>query len=219
MTRNCGVPGCTSGVATEYGLYCTRHAANKRRHGHPEQHAVLKSDLKPYLASIRERRAKNDGKKLWGIMEARWSGIVSICDGILHDKMALYAPKREAAREIVKLGSHVEAQSVVDTVLAMYLLQYHDPRRFKSDDAFWTQLVRRVRGLTKLNRGSWKDAQSGKIKTAAKEVQPRTAEAMAYFIKEALGAAGVWIAKLEMKEREERERERQEFHQALEELV
>jgi len=70
--------------------------------------------------------------------------------------------KRLAAYELRRLADHVTPERVIETVLAIYLMQDQDPRRFRSDTVFWTQLVRRVRGLTKANAGVWISPDTGK---------------------------------------------------------
>ncbi|GEP07942.1 hypothetical protein [Methylobacterium oxalidis] len=127
--------------------------------------------------------------------------------------------KREAAKEIKRLGETVEARKVVDTVLAMYLVQDLEPYRFKSDQAFWTQLVRMVRGLTTANKGVWPDPKTGKAKTAAKETPPRVSEVIALYIREPLGVCGVWLADIERKEEERKRQEVLDFYAELKELA
>jgi hypothetical protein len=70
--------------------------------------------------------------------------------------------KRTAAFELVKLSNAVEARAVLKTVLAMFLMQDQEPRKFRSDNAFLTQMVRRVRGLTKVNAGHGRIAPQAK---------------------------------------------------------
>jgi hypothetical protein len=71
---------------------------------------------------------------------------------------------REAAAEVPRLARGVNARDVVETVLAMYLMQEQEPRRFMGDSASRTQMVRRVRGLMTLNADTWVDPCGGKGK-------------------------------------------------------
>src|SRR3954468_23441685 len=108
-----------------------------RRHGHPEQKGVTKADLKQYIQMVQERRTKHPEKQAWATMEARWSAVVESCKAIATGNRPTNKYGRDASREIMKVGIHVEPEKVIDTVLAMYLLQEFDPRRFRSDNAFW----------------------------------------------------------------------------------
>ncbi|GJD92982.1 hypothetical protein [Methylobacterium iners] len=219
MHKWCHSPGCSERAATRYGNYCSKHASAKRRHGDSLQKGVTKSDLKPYIELIQERRAKHPEKKAWISMEERWKAQVEICVGIANDHGPMNKYKRIAAKEIVKVGHNVEHKTVVDTVLAMYLLQELESRRFRSDLAFWTQLVRRVRGLTELNSGMWVDPKTLRRKTAAMELCPRAAEAMVFYIKQALGVCGLWLAAFERKEEERRRQDALNFFAELKELA
>jgi hypothetical protein len=97
--------------------------------------------------------------------------------------------ERIAAREVVKLAEHVEPREVVETVLAMFLLEQDQPRRFRSDPAFRTQLVRRTRGLSEVNAGTWYDAATGKTKRAYKELAPRANAVLGQWLAELFGGA------------------------------
>ena len=48
-----------------------------------------------------------------------------------------------------------------------------EPRRFRSDQAFWVQLARRVRGLTDVNFGERWDNARGKVRRCYRELTPR----------------------------------------------
>lgn len=180
---------------------------------------MTKSELKPYLQMVLERRAKHPEAKAWATMEARWNKLVELMKPLAEYQGPTKRYGRIAAREIVKLGTHVETRKIVDTVLAMYLLQEFDARRFKSDEAFWAQLVRRTRGLARANYGTWTNPSTGKPKSAAKELEPKAAQAMAGELKETLGVAGTWLANLEKREEEQERRETLEFYDQLKELA
>jgi hypothetical protein len=217
--KNCRAPGCEKKSITPYGVYCRAHAATKRRHGHPEQKAVTKGDLKPFIKRVQERRAKHPTAKAWETMEARWNALVEFLQPLAESHYPTNKHRRSAAREIVKLGVHVEAKEVVETVLAIHLMQEYDPNRFRSDAAFDYQMVRRIRGLTRLNSGSWPNPNTGRVHRAAKELEPRTTEAMAHNVKQALGVAGVWLANAEREEEERKRKETLEFYDQLRELA
>ena len=58
----CIAAGCAS-IAEGYGGYCNAHKTRMRRHGHPCQEGVTKTELKPYLAMVTKRAARpaNEG--------------------------------------------------------------------------------------------------------------------------------------------------------------
>ena len=152
-------------------------------------------------------------------MEERWKAVVEGCKAIATGNRPTNRYNRLASQEIMKVGTYVPAKEVVDTVLAMYLLQELDPRRFRSDTAFWTQLVRRVRGLTSLNTGRWASPKTGKVKTASKDLAPRVTEAVAFYLREALGGAGVSLAHVQRVEEERKRDEKLAFYEQLRELA
>ncbi|WP_244424602.1 hypothetical protein [Methylobacterium nodulans] len=118
----------------------------------------------------------------------------------------------------MKLAADVEPKAVVETALAMFLLLEAEPRRFRSDAGFRTQLVRRVRGLTDMNAGTFWENDTGKVRRVYKDVPPRAIVVMGQWLAEAFGGAGTHMARLEERDRQERENARQDFHKALEEL-
>ncbi|CAO4136211.1 hypothetical protein [Methylorubrum extorquens] len=218
MHRWCRVEHCNAKTNTPYGVYCGKHDAAMRDHGDPEQQGITKAHLKPYIEIIRAKRAKHPDNKAWLMMEAKWNNLVDRCQETLANIPYMNAYNRRGMREIRKVGIHVEPSKVVDTILGMYLMDYLEGRRFKSDQAFRFQLVRRVRGLTTLNSKSWPDKNGGKPKIAYDKLPPKASKVIATLINESLGSAGATIAKI-VKEDDEKERqERLEYYNALEGL-
>jgi hypothetical protein len=127
--------------------------------------------------------------------------------------------ERVAAQELQKLADAVAPKEVVETVLAFFVMQEVQPRRFRSDRAFRTQMVRRVRGLTDLNAGSWFDHQTGKTKRAYKELSPRAAAVMAQWLANAFGGAGLHLARLEQIEVDKKQEEQKALHDSLSQLT
>jgi hypothetical protein len=123
--------------------------------------------------------------------------------------------RREAAIETLRIGKNVQARDVIETALAIYVMQDQEPRRFKSDQAFRTQLVRRVRGLTRLNADAWTDAKTGKRKLVYRDLSQRTVSIMGGWIAEALGPAGIMFARLERKDHEKEQEALIAFRDAL----
>jgi hypothetical protein len=127
--------------------------------------------------------------------------------------------ERIAAQELQKLFDAVVPRVIVETTLALFIMQELQPRRFKSDRAFRTQLVRRVRGLTDLNAGSWFDHRSGKTKRAYKELTPRAASVLGQWLAHAFGGVGLHLAGLEQTEAERKQTELQAVREALNQLT
>jgi hypothetical protein len=217
----CKAPGCYERAATRYGVYCNAHRSRQRRHGEANQDAISKSDLKIYEQLVHDRIEKNKNKAIWQQLKARWGVIVQEAQDVLEQSRKgtpMPSWKRTAAVELVKLSNTVEAEAVIRTVLALYLMQDQDPRKFKSDRAFRTQMVRRVRGLTSLNAGMWKDTSTGKTKVAYRELNAKAVEALSHKLVMAFGLTGVTIADLEKRDHERKQRELIEHNQALGDL-
>ncbi len=113
------------------------------------------------------------------------------------------------------MAADVDARTVVETVLAMYVMGNDDARRFKSDDAFWFQLARRVRGLTDMNAGSWYDHNTGKMKRVYRDTPRKVTLALAHMLGDAFGAAGIYLARLDQQEAEQRRKQHADLAAAL----
>jgi len=221
MTRQCRAPGCTNPTASRFSLYCQAHKVRLRRHGAVDQKGVTEADLASYRRLVRARIEKNPASPLWGQLAGRWQTLVEHAQGIqaAHERgQTGYVFERKAAQEVIKLAGDVEARMVVETALAMYVLEADQPRRFRSDAAFRAQLVRRVRGLTDVNVGTFWDDEAGKVKRVYKDLAPRAVVVMAQWLAEAFGPAGAHLAKLEERDRQKQQDEQQELRKALEEL-
>jgi hypothetical protein len=101
----------------------------------------------------------------------------------------------------------------------MYLLQEYDPRLFKSDAAFRTQLVRRVRSLSSSSFSEWDGAADGRKRRAMKGLEPKTTEYLGSLLVELFGTAGVRVAKLERHDDEERRKATLALNAALKEVA
>ena len=215
MPKYCKAPGCSQ-AASGYSIYCDHHKQAQRRHGHAAQAGVTVHELRPFVALVDARKAKNPGNPTWPMLVARWEAVVDAAKATLvrygsGQPGNRYAVK--AAHQLTTLAENTEPWAVVRTVLAMYLLQDQQPRRFVSDAAFDAQLVRRVTRLAPANAGTYWDQSSGRAKRVYRDIPPRAVQALAVPLKEALGAAGVMLA---AKEREDAERQRDERQQLAE---
>jgi hypothetical protein len=118
----------------------------------------------------------------------------------------------------VKLGEDVSPRAVVETVFAVVMMLEMEPHRFRTDEGFRTQLVRRVRALTDVNFGEHYNHKTGRVKRVYRDLPPRATAIMGQWLADALGGAGLHVARLEWKEMEEKAIEREELHKALREL-
>lgn len=164
---------------------------------------------------------KNADNSTWTILEQRWQQIIRTAE----EKEIAYLQgnayvrhERQAHTELLKLNKNVAFNTLIETALAMYLFLQDRPRRFKSDSAFDFQLVRRVRGLTNTNAGTYWDDETKRMKHVYKEVPPRTLAHLAAAIKHTFGVAGTFVAKLELQEAEQQNNLQKALHEALEDL-
>lgn len=221
MAGLCRAPGCGK-AATRYGHFCTTHKSRWRRHGDVAQQGVTKEALRPYVALVRARIAKNAGNPTWAVCDARWLAIVDHARGILGEAQRGVPGSRNervAASAVVKLADHVAAREVVEAVLGMYLMQDQEPRRFQSDEAFRVQIVRRVMRLSEVSADAWPDPNTGRVRRTYRDFAPGAASIIAGWLAEALGATGLHLAKLELRDAERSQQERAGFHKALADLT
>lgn len=205
----CRAPGCGART-TRYGRYCNTHKSRLRRHGNAEQEAITKTDLKQYLNLIERRRLANPANPFWTALQERWSSVCQDAEStiVFLSTRAGLRSDLQSAQEVLKLQSSCDPRGIIDTTMAMFMMLEMEPRRFRSDDAFRLQLVRRVRGLTETNAGRWFDHRTGKVKRAYRDLPPRTARTMASILAKAFGGGGLALAKLEQRDREDRHRVR-----------
>jgi hypothetical protein len=213
------VAGCCASASSRYSIYCTTHKARLRRHGAVDQEGITKGDLKPYLKIVQKRIEKNQESPLWTQLEARLAALADHARSLLAYRGAMPRHERIAAQELQKLSDAVPAREVIQTTLALFVMSELQPRRFRSDRAFRTQFVRRVRGLTDLNAGSWFDHQTGKTKRAYKELNPRAAMVLGQWLADAFGGAGLHLAKLEQTEADKKQEEQRAIHASLSQLT
>ena len=100
----------------------------------------------------------------------------------------------------------------------MYLMQDQRSRGFVSDEAFDFQMVRRVRGLTDTNAGSYWDHREQRARRVYRDIPPRVTQAMAFILKEAFGAPAIFLADKERKNAERAIDEGRQLRSELESL-
>jgi hypothetical protein len=185
------------------------------------QEAISKAELKTYLKRVRQRIEKNPDSAAWTQLEARWLAVVEHAKGIVaafHSGKAGVRYVRKAAEEVLKIAEAAPPRDVVETVLAVFIMQELDPRRFRSDPGFRFQLVRRVRALTDVYAGQRYDHKSGKVRRVYRELTPRAVATIGQWLADMIGGAGIHLARLELADIEKGKQERQALHSALSEL-
>ncbi|WP_298624785.1 hypothetical protein [uncultured Zoogloea sp.] len=220
MSRPCSVPQCPD-TAAGFGALCNRHKAIRRRHGHPEQTGVTVQELAPFRLRVRLRMEKNQGNQAWGILAQRWGMIIDAAkaqEAEAQRGRPFVAHERDACQELVKLAREVPVETLTETVLALFLMQEEQPRRFKSDAAFDAQLARRARALTDTNAGTYWDDKAKRSKRVYRDVAPRTLAVIAEHLKAAFGVAGLYVARLEQRESEQTKNQQAALVEALESL-
>ena len=215
--NTCRAPGCGART-TRYGQFCSAHKSAKRRHGHPEQKAVTVTQLRPYLKLVRARIKRNESNPVWTLFEDRWRAVVQHAEGILEiyfSGEAGQGHKVRAAVELKKLADDVPPRAILETVCALFVMQELDPRRFRSDDAFRAQLVRRVRSLTDVNAGEWTDRSTGRRKRAYRELPPKSWMIMSSWIVQAYGRIAIHLSKLEQQDASRHQQQQQSLFEAI----
>jgi hypothetical protein len=103
-----------------------------------------------------------------------------------------------AAEAIIKVASCTDSVDVMEVLGGMYLAQEQGPYRFVSDRHYWFQLARRFRSLgDTLTATRWDGRANngtGKLRKLYKDLTPRGVDALAKWLVEALGGAGMNIA-------------------------
>jgi hypothetical protein len=222
MFQMCAASGCGRPPASKFSNYCAAHKSALRRHGHPDQKGVTKAELKPFREVVLEWIARNASNPAWGKLEARWRAVQTHAAGVVaayeHGRASI-AWDVLAAQEALRLAALVEPREVLVTVAAMVVMQDTHPRRFRSDEAFRAQVVRRVRGLTDASATAYTDAATGKTRTTYSDMTPRATAVLGAWLIEAMGIAGAQIARKEREAREENASAVQELHADLDELA
>lgn len=213
----CKVPGCQS-KGSRYGRLCNVHKSRARRHGHPLQEGTTKQELKPYIEAVKGRFQSRPDSNAMAETEQRWYAQVETCKAIVAGYYRGQPTQRNqliAAQEIIKVSEAVPAALIIETVIAMYLLADADPRRFRSDEAFLFQVVRRVRALTDLNVGTWYDPDLSRTKRVYRDLSPKSCQQMGLMLVSTLGIAGLYIASLECEYRASSKKNEENYFQAL----
>jgi hypothetical protein len=193
---SCRVSGCARAATSRWSRYCSAHKSRARRHGHPDQVGIRKRDLQDYLAFIQGFRDRNPESAAWGLLEGRWRALEADCRAY----EAAYLRGRpgsrhqlQAAREVIRLGASAPASVIIDTAIAMVMLEQSEPSRFRSDGGFLHQMVRMVRATADVSAGSRYDHRAGRVRRVYRELSPRTAVVLGGWLRETFGPAGLQL--------------------------
>src|ERR1700722_1846125 len=129
MPGLCRAPGCDSPTTSRYSVSCSRHQSRLRRQGDVAQEAISKADLKGYLKLVRQRTSKNPDSPAWGQLEARWLAVIEHANGVVASFRAGKAGGRyvrKAAEEVLKVAAVATPRDVIETVLAISMMEELD---------------------------------------------------------------------------------------------
>jgi hypothetical protein len=166
---------------------------------------MMLAELTAVLNRIPDSIAMNPKSPAWDQLEARWLAVVEHAKGVVaafHSGKAGVRYVRKAAEEVIKVAEAATPRDVVETVLAIFVMQELDPRRFRSDLGFRFQLVRRLRALADVNAGQRWDHKSDKVRRVYRQVTPRAVATIGQWLADALGGAGVQLGGLEVRDTE-----------------
>ena len=215
---SCKVTGCPC-PTTRWGTLCNTHKCRQRRHGHPEQRGVTKAYLRQYIKLVRDHVTRNTANPVWGQLDNLWCVLVDECARELAEERRLGLARviygREARQQLERLKGIVKPREAIETILAMFLMWEFEPRQFRSDDAFRFQLVRRVRGLSEVNAGTWYDHGSRRVRRVYRDLRPKATRALAGYLVNTFGRAGLYIAKQECARLDEQRNAKQQLDNAL----
>lgn len=190
IVTNCDSP--TSGRSNK----CNAHRLAHRRHGHPLQTGLKATEYGPYRDAIRRIWEANEASPLWEVIRARWGRCVGHAQAALGQRDSGVPSQRHAVRaaeEVLKMDRNVPFISLACTSLAMYVLQSDHPRRFRDDEAFRFQLVRKVRGLDALAVYKTWNHKRRASHWVYRDMPPRAVRVMADYLAAAFGEAGLLL--------------------------
>jgi len=213
----CRVPGCTGTTDTRYAIYCSAHRHRSRRHGHPEQRAITKSDLDAYK-KVLKRILMLNRRVDWSAVGKRWEAVADHARGVLAEFKAGKAGHRgtrQAAENVIAIAENVALDDILQTVIAMYLALEFDPRLFRDDVSFKAQIVRVIRRLTAASSSFSVNPRTGRMHASARELTPSARRVMAEWLVAVFAPVGVHLAKLERERLTAVDRRRTEYRELL----
>lgn len=217
LVRSCRVPHCHEPASSRYSFHCRHHKSTLRRQGDPTQTAISHAELKPFRERVKARIEKNPDSQLWDHLAAIWEAIAAAAR---HEAARSVGNRyqRSAAHEILNIDADSNASEIITTTLAMFVLHYEAPWRFRSDAAFRMQLARRVRTHTSRHTGRGFDHKTGRDKYFYREMTPKAGAIIGQKLASAFGAVGIQLALLDEKDREEKRKSKEAISKAIREL-
>lgn len=182
---------------------------------------VSLAELKPYRARITARIKTNAGNPAWAILRTRWEALTSYSLGCIERRNAGEPYNRwefRAHQEVIKLATYADPDELTVMVLAVYLLRAEQPHRFRSDDAFRFQLVRRCMRMTDVNVGVSYNYKTGRSVRVYRECPPRVIDTLGGYLMEVFGVAAAYVAGLETAYKHETQADKASLYAALEAL-
>lgn len=150
----------------------------------------------PFRKAIKGLWDDNPSSPFWEVVKARWRVLCGNAEATLARANAgapFVRHEYRAADELLKLNRNVPFQDVACTALAMYHLRADQPQRFRSDEAFNAQLVRKVRALDDLAVYSRWNPKTMATHRVYRCLTPRTARVLAGYLIEAFGLAALLL--------------------------
>lgn len=196
--KTCAVGGCEA-PAEGYGHHCNKHRARERRHGHPEQEGVTVADLRRQTKLLGEWLARRgNAEAIRDRFRANWKAVVQHAQGELLAMRGnpFRAYERGAYEDIRKVAGEVNPDEVAMTCVAMGFMWQDQPRRFRSDKAFWVQMGRRFRTLTDHHVASRWDNEAGRVKRVYRDPSAGQAEFLGRLLSTAFAPLGFKIKEI-----------------------
>lgn len=217
----CQAAGCHALVRSRYSPWCQMHRRALARHGHPLQRALKAADLAPFSRLIAKRQADNRDSAAWTILRGRWSRMVEHSQALLaHHQTGVAMSRWEvaAARLLVDLSEHAEADAVIRSAMAVVMLSVADARHFASDRAVVFTVARQVLKLAPRQAGHYWDHKTQKARTVARDVAPKVLELVGRQLCEAFAGAAGQLYAIEQTRVPPEEAERRALTEALQGL-
>lgn len=152
-SRPCAIRYCNNRTERRIHRLCGKHRSTNRRHGHPEQKMLRKTDYKPTAEKLKAM-FRSDPQLLEGI-EMVYSFVLQELEAEAETLKvgACIRHGRIANERLLKVFRENTAVDVAATVSAIYVLREVSPNLFKSDDAFLFQVVHAVLKLSPCSQG------------------------------------------------------------------
>ena len=208
--------GC-SRTTQGYSPYCSTHRTTARKHGHAEQKAVRRSELRPYEEIVQKYLRNNPDAGAWKVMDQIWRDRVREARELIRayeNGKPCSTHERRAAAEIIKMDRDCDWQEIMAVVAAAWMLQEDRPQRLKSDDAMRFQAARLARQIVPAGGRRYID-QNGNERIRQPYISPRQTRVLGQWLIEAFAPLGMRLLGLEEEERGRRELMQQELASGL----